>query len=80
MCKWRMRPVAGRLVPCGVHKALVLRARDRTHAQLELIDEDRMRRPLVLVAELSAMVNQPPAIGAKAEVSIDERGSAIARS
>ena len=50
----RMRPVARRLVPGGVHKALVLRARDRTHAQLESIDEDTMRRPLVLVAELRA--------------------------
>src|SRR5712692_8589144 len=49
-----MRPLAGRLVPCGVHKALVLRAGDRTHAQLEPIDEDAMRRSLVLVAELGA--------------------------
>src|SRR5439155_15515928 len=54
LCKWRMRPVAGWLVLCGVHKALVLRARDRTDAQLELIDEDAMRRPLVLVAKLGA--------------------------
>ena len=51
--KERMRPV-GWLVPRGVHKALVLCARDRTNPQLEPIDEDAIRRPLVLVAELSA--------------------------
>src|SRR5436305_1364845 len=47
-----MRPVAGRLMPGVIHKALVLRAGDRTDAQLEWIDEDAMRRPFVPLAEL----------------------------
>src|SRR6476661_9061596 len=49
-----MRPVAGQLVAGGIHKAFVLRAGDRTHTQLESVNEDRMRRALVFVAELSA--------------------------
>src|SRR5229473_4308831 len=55
-----MRPVARQLVPCGIHKALVLRACDRAYAQLEPIDEDRMWRPLVFMTESGAHGERPP--------------------
>jgi hypothetical protein len=60
--------------------ATVVVARDRTHAQPEPIDKDRMRWPLVLMAELGAHGEPAPLIGAKPGMSSGERASATARS
>jgi hypothetical protein len=54
LSKRRIRPIAGRLVPGGVHEALVLRTGDRKDAELEAVDEDAMWRPFVFKAALGA--------------------------